>query len=364
MVNKIVILTQNDFILNETNSKYVLENRYDAGGIYYNYVIPTNVDLSNFNNSIKIQNKDIDLINKTDMFYSLKLNSNVMSSNNKVIKTTFLIEPNTKKISNIQKRDKIFTISVNDLLTFVKLAKAIILSSNNSLESLITIIGSDIYFILSNSFILYIFKPDISIVKSTAISYSLSLDRMKTIEAYLSQFKDNKTSITFYEHNDRFVVMEALHVDEKNDIDSQLQLLLEIKSTEIESIKQRKIDQLNTFISIPIMSTFVIDPKIYNKSITIINSFINDKLTVGIQIQLKFEDTNVIVSQTDRSSRHIDAIIGYTKDKNRTFIISDTILSIIGAAVDAKKTTEVNIRSIYENIYLLSINDIYIAFES
>jgi len=187
---------------------------------------------------------------------------------------------------------------------------------------------------------------------------------MKTIEAYLSQFKDNKTSITFYEHNDRFVVMEALHVDEKNDIDSQLQLLLEIKSTEIESIKQRKIDQLNTFISIPIMSTFVIDPKIYNKSITIINSFINDKLTVGIQIQLKFEDTNVIVSQTDRSSRHIDAIIGYTKDKNRTFIISDTILSIIGAAVDAKKTTEVNIRSIYENIYLLSINDIYIAFES
>lgn len=365
MLNKIAILTQNDFVLSNNDNNYMLENRNDSSGIYYGYNIVTNVDLSKFNNMIKIQNRDVELINKTNMFYSLALHDNVMYSNNNIFKTTFLIEPCNKKVSLIQKRDKIFSVD-EDLISFIKLSKSIITSLNNSLESFITIIDNVVYFILSNSFILYIVTPRVTLHNAISISFAMTVDRMRIIETYIAQFKDNRISIDFYEHSDGFVLLEILHKDESDKIDSRLQLLMEVKSVEIETIKQKKIEQLNRFISIPIMNSFIIDFKTYSKSMSVINNFINDKLTVGIQIKLKFEDSNVIVSQTDRSSRHIDAIIGYTSDKNRSFIVTNAILNTINAVLlsGVKNNIEVKIRSIAENIYLLSIENVHIAFES
>jgi len=317
------------------------------------------------NTSIIIKNTDIETLNKNDLLYTIQLDNNFIYAKNKYIKTIFNISKTDKKPSHYAMKDKIIDLDANQLLRFIRTTR-VLLNSNRSIDVTLAIIDNVGYLIISNSYTLYLVKLTEKPVSKLNQAFLLRDEKIKILEQYISTFKDANVKISLYEYNLNAGCINITHADSKNMIDSSLQLLIEVKNTDIVNIKERKIDIIDSYMAIKSLCEFTIDQKIFTKSLTVISGFINTKLTIATQILMIFEDNNVVITQTDRSGRKIEVIIGSTLNSNRKFIVNDAILNAISASMANTKepTSVVKIRELYEHTYLLTVNGIHIAFES
>lgn len=361
MLNKIPTILENDVYCRTIDNHSILESRVDTLGIYLMFDTCTNIKTKE-DESVVINFKDFEVLNKNDLLYFSTLNSNMILAKNNVISTCFNVNIVKKHISKFMKREKIVDINLSSLYTFIKTSKTLY-SNNKSMESIITIINGHMYFIASTNYMMNLL--DNTINSDKLLSVRLTEDKMKLIDVYISFFKETDINVELYEYNYNAYCLSLSHVCDKN-VDSMLEVLLENKTEDIENIKSRKIDNVERYNTIKVAYSFEIKNKDYAKAISTINSFINSRLTVALQAKMIFEDGLVKILQSDRSSRKIEAIIGKTQNRNKSFAINDMVINVISSAVNAnkKETTNVTIREILNNMFLLQIDSFYIAFES